>query len=143
MTGRSNMFHLAVPVRDLDEATEYYSKLGRVARRNDHSIIVDFFGHQLVCHHSPENCPDKVTMYPRHFGIILKEWNDYLNIYEAAKLNNLKFFTDPNHAGFVRFGGKPEEHMTFFLIDPSNNLLEFKHYVNEEWIFAPANKEIK
>jgi extradiol dioxygenase family protein len=34
------------------------------------------------------------------------------------------FHTEP----FRRFPGLQEEHATFFLRDPSNNLIEFKHY---------------
>jgi len=135
-----NLFHLAIPVRDLDEATEYYSKLGRVARRNAHSIIVDFFGHQLVCHHSPENCSKEVTMYPRHFGLVFRFQEQYFQAYQSAVTQGLAFFTDPEQPGFIRFAGKPEEHRTFFLKDPSNNLIEFKIYNNEEWIFAPVTK---
>jgi extradiol dioxygenase family protein len=36
----------------------------------------------------------------------------------------------------VRFPGTPLEHHTFFLEDPSHNLLEFKHYVRESAIFG-------
>lgn len=136
----NQLFHLAIPVRDLDEAALFYSKLGRVSRRTKASIIVDFFGHQLVCHHEPSACPDKATMYPRHFGIVFKDKSDFANAYQWCKVIGVKFFTDDDKPGFIRFEGKPEEHQTFFIVDPSNNLIEFKNYVNQEWIFAPAGK---
>jgi extradiol dioxygenase family protein len=59
-------------------------------------------------------------------------------MYQRAQ--GLEFFTDPEQPGIVRFSGRPEEHLTFFLKDPSNNLIEFKIYNNEEWIFAPVVK---
>lgn len=133
------LFHLAIPVRDLKEAREFYSKLGRVARETKNSLIVDFFSHQLVCHLEPSACPDVATMYPRHFGIVFTNKADFVNAYQWCKVSKLAFFTDEDRPGFIRFEGRPEEHQTFFLVDPSNNLLEFKHYVNEEWIFAPAS----
>ncbi len=43
----------------------------------------------------------------------------------------LEFFKEP----FIRFEGMQEEHTTFFLKDPSNNLIEFKHYKNERMIY--------
>jgi extradiol dioxygenase family protein len=36
----------------------------------------------------------------------------------------------------VRFPGTRIEHHTFFLQDPSENLLEFKHYTHESAIFG-------
>jgi uncharacterized protein len=35
----------------------------------------------------------------------------------------------------VRFEGLPEEHRTFALCDPSDNLLEFKHYVDVRMMY--------
>lgn len=139
---KSTLFHLAIPVKDLDEAATFYAKLGRVARRTKVSIIVDFFGHQLVCHLEPSAVPEVVTMYPRHFGIVFTSKTDFVNAYQWCKVAKLAFFTDEDKPGFIRFEGKPEEHQTFFIVDPSNNLIEFKNYVNPEWIFSPANKGI-
>lgn len=132
------LFHLAIPVKDLKSSELFYAKLGRIARRTPVSLIVDFFGHQLVLHHSPEHCAISRSMYPRHFGLVFKDKTEFANAYQWCKISNLEFFTDIDKPGFIRFEGKPEEHQTFFIVDPSNNLIEFKVYVNEEWIFAPA-----
>lgn len=43
----------------------------------------------------------------------------------------LNFYSEP----FIRFEDRPEEHRTFFLIDPSNNLLEFKYYKKQEMMY--------
>ena len=47
-----DVFHLAIPVYDLDEAEAFYvGALGcKLARRYADRITIDFFGDQLVCH---------------------------------------------------------------------------------------------
>ncbi|GGV12637.1 hypothetical protein [Streptomyces spectabilis] len=35
----------------------------------------------------------------------------------------------------TRFGGTVEEHRAFVLIDPTGNLLEFKHYVDPRMMY--------
>ncbi len=94
-----DVFHLAIPVHDLDAAQQFYvSMLGcKLARRYPDRITVDFFGDQLVCHLTEGMSAERpASLYPRHFG--------------------------------VTFRGLVEEHHTFVLLDPSGNLLEFKHY---------------
>ena len=45
-----DVFHLAIPVHDLDEAQDFYvTSLGcKLARRYNDRITIDFFGDQLV-----------------------------------------------------------------------------------------------
>jgi extradiol dioxygenase family protein len=51
---------------------------------------------------------------------------------EKAQSKGLLFYQQPR----VRFPGTRIEHHTFFLQDPSQNLLEFKHYTHESAIFG-------
>jgi extradiol dioxygenase family protein len=120
-----DVFHLAIPVRDLDEAQGFYvEQLGcRLARRYPDRITLDFFGDQLVCHLSAEWDPDP-DLYPRHFGVTFRERDDFDRLVELARRRCLPFFREVQG----RFDGLVEEHLTFVLRDPSNNLLEFKHY---------------
>lgn len=124
------VFHIAIPCANLDEAVQYYSeKLGlQVARRYDDRITINFFGDQLVCHLCPEKIDKQPQMYPRHFGITFTDKAKFDAVLERAKASNLPFFRDL----FSRFKGKQEEHLTFFLQDPSNNLIEFKYYYDPE-----------
>ncbi len=133
MRNSENVFHLAIPTHDLDLAQEFYTeKLGcHLARRYDDRITLNFFGDQVVCHFAPERIDREVEMYPRHFGVTFKNLSDYMDLLQTAEENNLKFFQKP----FLRFAGMKEEHRTFFLIDPSNNLLEFKYYPNSEMMY--------
>jgi len=131
MRDSGNAFHLAIPCHDLDEARRFYvDRLGcRLARRYDDRITLDFFGDQVVCHLAPEEIDPAPRMYPRHFGITFRRRTDFERVLERAPEDD--YFEPP----FVRFPGRPEEHETFFLKDPSNNLLEFKHYRDSQYIY--------
>ncbi len=132
MRDSHNVFHLAIPARDLEEAYDFYvAKLGcKLARRYDDRITLDFFGDQVVCHHSDKIAPTP-EMYPRHFGVTFRDKREYENLLRLASERKLTFFHEP----FTRFEGKIEEHQTFFLVDPSNNLLEFKWYRDERMMY--------
>jgi extradiol dioxygenase family protein len=123
-----DVFHLAVPVHDLDEAQRFYvSMLGcKLARRYDDRITLDFFGDQLVCHLSEADLsPEKpLSLYPRHFGVTFREGADFEAVYQCALTRKMPFFQDIS----TRFEGMTEAHRTFVLVDPSGNLIEFKHY---------------
>ena len=41
----------------------------------------------------------------------------------------------PTRDLFVRFSDLPECHRTFFIAGPSNNLIEFKHYDEERFVY--------
>lgn len=132
MRNPNNVFHLAIPAKDLDEAYDFYvTKLGcKLARRYHDRITLDFFGDQIVCHLSQE-IDEKPKMYPRHFGITFQRKEEFDNLLKLAKQREIPFFQEP----FTRFEGKAEEHVSFFLIDPSNNLLEFKYYYDERMMY--------
>ena len=70
-------------------------------------------------------------MYPRHFGTTFRQRAEYDQVLARAESANLEFFKKP----FVRFEGRPQEHLAFFLKDPSNNLVEFKYYRDEEMMY--------
>ncbi len=118
-------FHLAIPATDLDAAFAFYvTGLGcKLARRYDDRITLDFFGDQVVCHLS-DKIDHEVHMYPRHFGITFRERDDFDRLHTLATSRGLEFFAELGD----RFRGRIEEHLTFVLKDPSNNLLEFKYY---------------
>ncbi|MCD2195987.1 VOC family protein [Actinomycetospora endophytica] len=125
MRTTTDAFHLAIPARDLDEAYEFYVEgLGcKLARRYDDRITLDFFGDQVVCHLSDawEREPE---LYPRHFGVTFRERDDWDRLLALVHQRKLCVFAEPSE----RFADKVEKHSTFVLRDPSNNLLEFKHY---------------
>lgn len=124
---RSHIFHLAIPVFDLEEARRFYvTQLGcKLARTYPDRITLDFFGDQVVCHLSeaePRRAP--LSLYPRHFGVTFARRKDFDRLHELAQMRKIPFFRD----AATRFDGTPEVHWTFVLQDPFDNLLEFKHY---------------
>ncbi len=126
---RDHLFHLAVPVSDLELARQFYvTKLGcKLARTYPDRITLDFFGDQVVCHLTetePRTGP--LSLYPRHFGVTFRKRKDFDRLHSLAQLRKIPFFRDIS----TRFEGTAEEHHTFVLQDPFDNLLEFKHYVD-------------
>ena len=127
MREQANAFHLAIPTYDLGEAARFYvDVLGcRVARCYDDRITLDFFGDQVVCHlTSAPAVRAEPAMYPRHFGVTFRDSADFEALLEACIDRQASFFAPLS----VRFSGRREAHRTFVLRDPSDNLIEFKHY---------------
>lgn len=129
-------FHLSIPALDL-EATErwYVDGLGCVAgRRSPEALILDLGGHQLVAQrlgHPPQE-PSQGGIYPRHFGLVFEAAEAWRALLGRARSRGLRFGVEPR----CRFAGQVLEHHTFFLIDPSDNWLEFKHYSHPEAILG-------
>lgn len=127
MRSHLNAFHLAIPSFDLSESEHFYVDLlgAKLARRYPDRITLDFFGDQLVCHATaPPSHPTPLHLYPRHFGITFVAEEEFLALYELVGLRKLPIFSDLT----TRFAGLAEVHQTFVLVDPSDNLIEFKHY---------------
>ncbi|WP_017728229.1 VOC family protein [Halalkalibacterium ligniniphilum] len=132
MREANKIFHLAIPCKELDETVAFYEALGcKLARRYDDRVTFNFFGDQIVCHLSPEHIDHKPMMYPRHFGVTFTEKEEFYQVLHLAEKEKLPFFQKE----MSRFSRKPEEHVTFFLIDPSNNLLEFKFYHDVSMVY--------
>jgi len=133
MRNPHNAFHLAIPCRNLDEALDFYvNRLGcGSARRYENRLTIDFFGDQLVCHLSPDKIDRTPELYPRHFGMTFREPGDFDRVLVRARERRLEFYKDV----FERFSGRPEVHRTFILKDPSNNLVEFKCYENQDRMY--------
>lgn len=135
-----NRFHLAFPVRDLEEAREFYGRLLGCpeGRSSNEWIDFDFFGHQIVAHLSEaarvskeHNVVDGEDVPVRHFGVILN-MNEWKELAARLKDADVDFVIEPG----IRFEGLPGEQATFFFTDPSGNALEFKAFADESMIFA-------
>jgi len=126
MRTQHDVFHLAIPVHDLDEAQDFYvTRLGcKLARRYPDRITLDFLGDQLVCHLTEMTPAEPESLYPRHFGVTFSNRRDFEALHACAVSRKIPFYRDVA----TRFDGLVEEHQTFVLLDPSGNLLEFKHY---------------
>lgn len=132
-------FHLAFPVLDLDETRRFYiDTLGAVEGRSTRSWVdFDFFGHQLSAHRV-EAMPDYVAhgdvdrkkVPLPHFGVVL-EWRDWEALAGRIRDHGVDFVLEPQ----VRFREQASEQGTFFVRDPSGNVLEFKALKNPGKLF--------
>ncbi len=129
-----SLFHLAFPIHDVESTLRFYvDGLGCiVGRRSKHAVTLGLAGHQLVAHVVPDESLKQKGIYPRHFGLVFLSQEDWQALADRAKEKGLSFYQQPR----VRFSGTRIEHRTFFLEDPSRNLLEFKHYTHESAIFG-------
>ena len=132
-------FHLAFPVHDLELAREFcINVLGcTLGRESKKWIDFNLFGHQVVAHLSPEDCTEISTnsvdndeIPSRHFGVILP-WGEWEELCRNIKNDSLKFLIEPK----TRFKNNSGEQGTFFIKDPSGNVLEFKSFKDENDIF--------
>jgi len=133
-------FHLAFPVRDLDEARSFYGDLLGCpeGRSSPDWIDFNFYGHQIVAHLAPEECNfSKVSAVDghgvpvRHFGVVLTmaQWQEMADKLQAA---GTEFVIEP----YIRFKGEVGEQATMFFRDPSSNAIELKAFKNLESLFA-------
>jgi extradiol dioxygenase family protein len=130
----TSIFHLSFPVRDIASTRKFYVLgLGcKIGRQSTVAMILDFHGHQIVAQVTEDLGSPQSSIYPRHFGLVCQTEEEWTEWRDRAKKNQLTFFREPQR----RFSGKPIEHLSFFLKDPSHNFLEFKFYLNANAIFG-------
>lgn len=125
-------FHLALPAHDIQKTREFYTNiLGCAERRSAFNWVdFDFFGHQLTVHlvlakaeRIESTLIDGDQVPARHFGMVLPklEWEA---LRDRLVASNQRFVIGPR----VRFAGREGEQGTMFVVDPSGNYLEFKHF---------------
>jgi extradiol dioxygenase family protein len=133
-------FHLAFPVKNLEETKTFYGGLLGCAlgRESDKWVDFNFFGHQLSAHVKPEelklaekNIVDGKNVPVRHFGAVL-EWETWHKLADKLKDHGIEFIIEP----YIRFEGQVGEQATMFFLDPSGNALEFKSFKDPSQIFA-------
>ena len=137
-------FHIAFPVRDIDEARQFYGRtLGLPEGRSaDTWIDFDLFGHQIVAHYKPStsdalessthhNPVDGHDVPVPHFGVILT-MDDWKTFRDRLITAGIQFKIEP----YIRFEGEAGEQATMFFLDPSGNALEFKAFADLSQLFA-------
>ena len=132
-------FHLAFPVIDLDATRQFYAELLNcpIGRTDERWIDFNFYGHQISAHlvdgkilDDPHNSVDGDQVPTRHFGAILS-WEEWETLAAHLRKNEHPFYIEPK----IRFQGEVGEQGTFFLKDPSQNVLEFKTFRDMGGIF--------
>ena len=134
-------FHLAFPVRDLEETRRFYRDvLGcAIGRSSETWVDFDLYGHQMSAHLRPNTAiaardgqVDGVAVPIPHFGVVLlmDQWRALAERLEAR--DGIEWVERP----MIRFQGEPGEQATLFIRDPSGNALEFKGFQSMEQVFA-------
>jgi hypothetical protein len=133
-------FHLAFPIRDIEETRAFYGDLLNcdIGRSTDKWIDFNFFGHQLSAHVKPEelaqantNTVDGKYVPVRHFGAILP-WKEWHELADKLRSKGIEFVIEP----YIRFKDEVGEQATMFFLDPCGNALEFKSFQDDSQIFA-------
>lgn len=129
-------FHVAVQVRDIEEARRFYGETLGCAEGRSAPEWVDFdlYGHQFVCHLNPQlgvhgrisshfNPVDGHGVPVPHCGAVLEQaaWQ---RLAQRLRGRNVEWVIEP----CTRFAGTPGEQSTLFILDPSGNALEFKSF---------------
>lgn len=135
------LFHLALPVDNLDAAAHFYGQVLGCARGRASArwIDFDFAGHQLVVHLVAQDQLAAVATNPvddeqvpaAHFGLVLP-WSAYDDLLARLQAHGIPFAISPH----TRFAGRRGEQRTCFVTDPAGNYLEFKCFRNPEMLFA-------
>jgi uncharacterized protein len=133
---RLSPFHLAVQVRDIEEARSFYGGILGLneGRRDGHWVDFNLYGHQFVCHLNPAigkygtlklhtNPVDRHSVPVPHFGVVL-EMEDWRQLAARLRDQGIKFLIEPH----IRFQGQAGEQATLFFLDPTGNALEFKGF---------------
>ena len=138
-------FHIAVQVRDIEEARRFYKDILGCTEGRSAAHWVDFnlYGHQFVCHLNPDlgragklsshyNPVDGQGVPVPHCGVVLRP-RQWAELAQRVQQSGVEFVVQP----YTRFEGQTGEQSTMFFLDPSGNALEFKSFQDiETQLFA-------
>ena len=126
------IFHLSIPVRDLDEAVGFYAQeLGaEIGRRTEDFADALVFGAQVTL----QNDPGSVTApmpRTRHFGATI-DWDAWQSV--ASRFAGSSFVME---APTISYESEPIEQAKLMVADPSGNLIEIKAYRQPDKVLGP------
>ena len=121
------VLHLSLPVRDLEEARQFYvGTLGcEAGRRREAHLDVWFYGMQITLHLRPEEDAAGPEGSVRHFGVTLgrHEFDELTARLDGAGVHWVApVSTDDEGLATEQTKGK--------VADPSGNVIELKTYVD-------------
>ena len=136
----SNRFHLAIPVGSIEESKKFYCDfLGCEPGSFEEGKWQDinFWGNELTLHEANEALPrerhhvDMGDVCVPHFGVhLIREDFDKLK----SRVNDKEKY-DYLDKPYLRFEGDSREQETFFIEDPSGNVLEIKTMFDPSTLF--------
>ena len=125
------IFHLSIPVRDLDEAIDFYGRqLGaEIGRKTTDFADALVFGAQVTLQHDPGSVPSSMPR-TRHFGATIG-WDEWAVF--AARFAVSSLIVEPPT---ISYEGEPIEQGKLMIFDPSGNLIEIKAYREPEKVLG-------
>ena len=86
---------------------------------------------QLVCHLERRGVCLSSRAYPQHAGLTFLDRADFKRMCDHITQLGMEFLMKPQ----LRFASIDHEHETCMLVDPSNNVVEFKCHVKLEFSY--------
>lgn len=119
------VLHLSIPVRDIDEARDFYvHTLGcQSARARAGFIDVWFFGMQITLQDRPDEVAPLRAEGSRHFGVTLGR-DDFDTMMSRLNSNGIDWLVPVS----TDDEGQATEQTKAKIADPSGNVIEFKTY---------------
>jgi uncharacterized protein len=126
------IFHLSIPVRDLDEAVHFYRTQldAEIGRRTDQFADALVFGAQVTLQNDPGSVTSPMPR-TRHFGATLR-WEEW-ELVASRFIGGLLVVESPT----ISYEGEPIEQGKMMLVDPSGNLIELKAYRQPDKVLGP------
>jgi hypothetical protein len=123
------ILHLSIPVRDIEEARNFYVQaLGcQAARQRDDFVDVWFFGLQVTLHERPDEATGLVPGSSRHFGVTLAR-DEFDQLIEHLKESKVEWVSPVT----TDDAGLSTEQTKTKIVDPSGNVIEVKTYRDVE-----------
>ena len=132
-------FHLAFKVKDIESTIKFYHTiLGcEIGRQTKNWVDFDFLGHQLSAHVSNkipqlDYCGKVVDLKVPipHFGCIVDDIT-FNKIKNSLEKHNIDFVFKPQK----RYQNQEGAQQIMFILDYSNNPIEFKSFENKDAVF--------
>jgi hypothetical protein len=119
------ILHLSLPVRDMEEARDFYVRaLGcQPARQRDDFVDVWFFGLQLTLHDRPDEATGLTPGSSRHFGVTLGR-DEFEQLVERLERTGVEWVSPVT----TEDAGLLTEQTKAKIVDPSGNVIEVKSY---------------
>lgn len=131
-------FHMSLPCLSVTKTKDFYTKCigASLGRMTKNWVDINLFNHQLTFikaekfHFNSPNYVFEGKILPSfHFGVIV-DADTWKKIYEKLKEQNLEVVTQTT---FLE--NKPGEHVSFFVKDPNDYMLEFKSFKDQKQMF--------
>jgi uncharacterized protein len=123
------ILHLSIPVRDMDEARDFYVDALRcqVTRVRAGSTDVWFYGMQVTLQDRPDEVPRTLAAGSRHFGVTLGR-SEFESVMARLTANGARWVSPVQ----TDDEGLATEQTKAKVADPSGNVIEFKTYHDVE-----------